>query len=749
MYLKKPDIIPDTRLSGFEYTYSLDTIEQKIDYLVSTEGLLLNKKRKSLLSVPITFDIETTTLPENNEYNPCDYMLAFPYLYQLYLCNTVFFCRTRTECYLLFSEIERCLLKHDIHAVCYVHNLSFEYQFLKSILRINYEKVFLIKNRKVAKFELESDTIIFKDSYLLSNMSLAKFCENYNTEKYQKDKELIDYEVLRYPWTELSDEILYYSGMDVITLYYAIMSIMQKEGDTLKTIPMTNTGYVRRSYKKACLGSTYNGGGYRKKSDEKTKVKKTYRQKYMYKQQITLEQYNILLKAFRGGNTHANRYKVGRILHNITSYDFASSYPAVIICCAEFPMGKLMDCTNDLKNSKDIEYYIKNYWVLFQCLFEDVSLRDNERTPVPYIPKSKIITEKYDGIYDNGRIITQKSPFEFCFLGCEYPIIKKQYKGKMKIIKAYYTQKDYLPVEIRKECAEWYKKKTELKGVDGSEYEYMKSKNRVNSSYGMMVESIVKDVLEIDEKTGELNLRKPTEEEAEKQIKSYYEPKQGKFLQYQWGVTVTALARVRLQSLIDLTYKDFVYADTDSVKIENGKKYLPLMEHFNKDWVEYAEKCNVPFKAYTIKDEEQILGIADFDGFYNRFITLGAKKYAYESDDKQKDGTIKKNVLHITIAGVPKKLGAKLLGNLENFKCGMRFMIGADGTLEDRQNWKKRLLYNDDENRDITIDGHSLHIGTYIAMERTAYELSISDEYEELLNSLEYETIIEKDDIYD
>ena len=41
MYLKKPDIIPDKRLSGFEYTYSLDNIEQKIDYLVSTEGLLL------------------------------------------------------------------------------------------------------------------------------------------------------------------------------------------------------------------------------------------------------------------------------------------------------------------------------------------------------------------------------------------------------------------------------------------------------------------------------------------------------------------------------------------------------------------------------------------------------------------------------------------------------------------------------------------------------------------------------------
>lgn len=741
MYLNKPDVLPDERLSGFEYTYSLDTIEQKIDYLVSTEGIILNKKGKSLLSVPITFDIETSTMPENEPHNPKEYLLGFPYLYQLYLCNTVFFCRDRTECYMLFSEIERVLIKHDIHAICYVHNLSFEYQFLKSILDIDYEKVFLVKNRKVAKFELKSDTIIFKDSYLLSNMSLAKFCENYNSSEYQKDKELIDYEIIRYPWTELSDEILYYSGMDVITLYHAIMSIMQKEGDTLKTIPMTNTGYVRRSYKKACLGSTYNGGSYRKKSDVKFKQKKTYRQKNMDKQKITLEQYNLLLKAFRGGNTHANRYKVGKIIKNVTSYDFASSYPAVMICSDEFPIGKLMECTNSVQDLDNLAYYLNNYWLILECTFEDIELRDNRKTPVPYIPKAKMkcSSEAFKtGVFDNGRLISQKEEFEFSFLGCEYNIIKSQYKGKMKITKAYYTQKGYLPDEIRNECANWYIKKTELKGIEGFEYEYMKSKNRVNSSYGMMVEKIVKDISEVSEESGEMILRTPTEEEAEKQIESYYNPRTGKFLQYQWGVTVTALARVRLQELIDLTYNDFIYADTDSVKIENGEKYKSVLEEYNKQWISYADKCNVPFKAYTKKGELQVLGIADFDGFYDRFITLGAKKYAYEND----------HGLNITIAGVPKKLGAKLLGKLENFKCGMHFMVGADGTLEDRQTWKKRLLYNDTDNFDIIIDGHTLHIGTYIAMERTSYELSITDEYEELLASLKNDTIYEKDEIW-
>ena len=100
-YLRKPDILPDSRLSGFYYTYSFESIEKKIDYLVNNDGLLLNKKGKALLSTPITFDIETSSMSENDPHNPKEYMLGFPYLYQLYLLDTVFFCRTRTECYML------------------------------------------------------------------------------------------------------------------------------------------------------------------------------------------------------------------------------------------------------------------------------------------------------------------------------------------------------------------------------------------------------------------------------------------------------------------------------------------------------------------------------------------------------------------------------------------------------------------------------------------------------------------------
>lgn len=741
MKILRPDFLPVERLSSFEATFSFEytELEKKLEYAIMTYGVKEKRKGRDILNIPITFDIETTTLPEGHKYNPKDELVAFPYLYQMYFFGAIFFCRERTQIYLLFNTIEQLCIKHDVKLVCYVHNLSFEYQFMKSILDIDYEKVFLVKNRKIAKFELKTDTIVFRDSYLLSNMSLAKFCENYNEPAYWKDKELIDYEVARYPWSKLSNEVLYYSGMDVICLYQAVISLMKRENDDICSIPMTNTGYVRRAYKKACLGNANHRGFDKKSAKAENEKKKSYRERYMKKQQITLEQYNLLLKAFRGGNTHASRFKAERILKNVTSYDFASSYPAVMICSDEFPIGKIIDCTSSIKsNPSMLNRLVKDYWVLIDAVFEDVKLRDNLATPVPYIPKAKVITDSFDGVYDNGRIISQKSPFEFAFLGCEYPIIQKQYSGKMRIIRCFYAKKGYLPDEIRNECYSWYKKKTELKNVEGMEYEYMKSKNRVNSSYGMMVEKIVKDVQEVQE-DGSVKLRKPTEEEATEQLKSFYDIRQNKFLQYQWGVTVTAVARVRLQELIDLAAKDFVYADTDSVKIENGEAYKEKIEEYNRAWIQYAEKAGVPFRAYTVKGEEQILGYADFDAFYDRFITLGAKKYAYENN----------HGLSITIAGVPKKLGAKLLGCLENFKTGMVFMIGADGSLEDRQSWKKRLYYNDNANYDLSIDGHSLHIGTYIAMERTPYELSITEEYEELLDLSMNEYFIEKDDIFD
>ena len=462
----------------------------------------------------------------------------------------------------------------------------------------------------------------------------------------------------------------------------------------------------------------------------------------------TYEQYEMLRKAFRGGNTHANRFKVGSVIDDVGSFDFASSYPAALICYDGFPMGKLMDCTDSLKTPDDITRYASRYWLCVTVVFKDIKLRDSYNTLCPYLPLAKG-TRQWDldengkrkpryGYYDNGRLLRQDGYFEITFLGCEWDIIRKQYEGEMKVKKAFYTVRGELPYALRQTCYDWYKAKTELKNVDGYEYEYMKSKNRVNSVYGMMVEQIVKFIVEVD-KHGNISERIPTDQEAREQIEEFLKPRNRKFLLYQWGVTITAICRVRHMEIIDLFGRDFVYGDTDSVKTEHPEKYFDKVEEYNTRWLNYAKQCGIKISANTKEGQEQILGWLDYEKghFSKQFATLGAKKYC--SVDSRGN-------LEITVAGVPKKTGAMLLGSIENFKPGFVFETKDSDDLNTRQNWKKLLIYRDDLKESVKIDGHRLDLRTCIAMERTMYKLSITEEYEALTGYHDkYDTIYEED----
>lgn len=729
MKVYRPKILSKFRLNEIEYNIgTAKTLLDDVSQIVSRETFS-RKKKRSVCAEFATLDTETSSIAKSTCWNNTETDIGFVYLIQLHINHKNYIFRNLEEFSKILYELCEVLDREFCTLVIYVHNLSFEWQFLKSYITV--DDVFSIKNRKIARIYAYNGAIEFRCSYLLSNMSLEKFTENYCTEEYRKDKELIDYEVLRYPWTELDNNILYYSLMDVITLHKAIESIMNREGDTIQSIPMTNTGYVRRACKKACIGE--------KAPDHKhyidatiddirefTKYKENFR-----KMETSLEEYNMLVRAFRGGNTHANRYKVNRIIENVDSYDFASSYPSAIICSDEFPIGKLMECTDDVQSLADLQKFSDKFFILAELIFYNIELRDWKNVTVPYISKSKcIIEENKENMYDNGRVLKVVGQLNIVVTGIEIPIIVKQYKGTCIVKKCYYSVKGYLPLSLRKTVYEWYEKKTSLKKVAGKEYEYMRSKNRVNATYGMMVEKIVKDIIEYS--NGNIISRKPTEEEAAEQLHNFFTPMQQKFLLFQWGVAVTAIARVRLQEMIDLVGEDFVYCDTDSCKFMNAEKYRKKIEEYNQKWIKYADKCGCPYTAKTKNGELQILGIADFDGHYDRFKTLGAKKYSVEQNGE----------LEITIAGVPKVAGAQLLGNIENFKIGYHFKVPDNAPLKLRQAWKKSLTYNDDFNEIFLINGNQLHIKSNVAVLRTTYQLDITDEYEEVIRDAQtqYET---------
>ena len=185
------------------------------------------------------------------------------------------------------------------------------------------------------------------------------------------------------------------------------------------------------------------------------------------------------------------------------------------------------------------------------------------------------------------------------------------------------------------------------------------------------------------------------------------------FLSYAWGIWTTSLARYRLQMMIDQADQDqnFIYADTDSVKHLGD---LDLTE-FNNDRIKEAIANN----AYATDRKGQIhyIGVFEDDGSYKKFKTLGAKKYVYVDQHDQ---------LHITIAGVNKKLGAGELGKIENFKEG--FIFNKAGGTES--------LFNDDIDYTIIVDGHELRITDNVVIRGSSYTLGITAEYEAILKGL-------------
>lgn len=136
----------------------------------------------------------------------------------------------------------------DSRIVVYVHNLSYEWSFIRDerILGpyINEESVFCIKARKICKFLAFDDKLEFRCSYIHSNMGLDAFTKKMQVKHQKLSGEEFDYSIIRYPWTPLTERELEYCANDVIGLVEAIQKEMEIDGDDLYSIPLTSTGYV-------------------------------------------------------------------------------------------------------------------------------------------------------------------------------------------------------------------------------------------------------------------------------------------------------------------------------------------------------------------------------------------------------------------------------------------------------------------------------------------------------------------------
>lgn len=631
------------------------------------------QSKKAYIDAVCAFDIESTTLP---------FEQALMYVWQMQLEDYTVMGRTWDECLSYFEHLSKMAGERVL--VFWVHNLSYEFQFLQGVYKFSKDDVFAVKSRKILKATM-FDNIELRCSYLQSNMSLDAFTKKMGCE-VRKLTGTFDYSKQRYPDTPLTDDEIAYCVNDVRSLVEAIKKEMQTDEDNLCTIPLTSTGYVRRQAKKA-MRTSY---GFHS---------------WIRDQLPDYDLYTVLREAFRGGNTHASRFYSGQILQNVHSIDRSSSYPDVLVNC-KFPVSKFRYRPGIEFEQLRKEIRTANKAAVFRIHFQNIHLID-EFYPCPYLSRDKC--RNYKAVLcDNGRILTA-AELDTTLTDIDLEIIDNQYTWDYALVHDVYTARyGYLPQPFRDLVNYYYKQKTQLKGVEGQELYYDKFKARVNALYGMCAQDPVKDAIVYDRNLEELYTL-AGEDPSELLQKSNCKA----FLSYAVGVWTTAHARRELQEMIDLAGLQFVYADTDSVKYVGELDYSEYNNRIMKRSLANDAWADDP------KGNRHYMGIYEEDAEYQEFITLGAKKYAYKINDQIK----------VTVAGVNKKEGGKELakrGGLAVFKPGFTF-YDAGGT---------EAIYNDHGCVSVQSPaGHTYTVTPNVVIKESTYTLGITGEYTRILHS--------------
>lgn len=606
-----------------------------------------------------TFDIETSSILllngdvissdkyddlTDSDKDNCT-KIGFMYIWMLGINDNVFYGRTWEELSIFFAKLNK-RKKH-----IFIHNISFEFQFLSGNFKLS--NVFARKERKVIKCEIEKYNIIFRCTYFMTNAALSKLTDVYNLPVRKKLGDL-DYTLVRNSKTPLTSIELSYCEYDCLVIYYYIkqeLSLYKK----FDKIPNTLTGRVRKELQARVL-KDYN-----------------YRAKVQKSINTDPHIYNLLIDCFAGGYTHANWLYANEVIKNVTSWDFTSSYPFVMLV-EKYPSTAFKKC--NVSNIKSILF--DDFAYIINIEFKNI--KSNYFNNI--ISKSKAYYIE-NGIYDNGKIVSATT-LKIVLTEIDLKIIQEFYDfDNYNIIEIYYANKSYLPYKLLDFILDKYYNKTTYKNVVGKEYLYSLEKSKFNSLYGMCVTNTIKDECVFNE-YGRWTTKKLNNSNILDKLNT--EHKKG-FLSFAYGVWVTSYSRYNLLSNVKLLDEYVLYCDTDSMKLVEGYD-INVIHNYNKSVDDKISRVanfyNININRFAPIDCKGIahkIGLFDNDGEYSYFKTLGAKKYCYIDKATEK--------LHITVAGVPKKGVIALKDDINNFNDDLFFNASDTG--------KKQIFYNDEQ----------------------------------------------------
>ena len=662
------------------------------------------KRKMEFYNYPVAFDIETSSFrDENGEPRAC------MYIWQMCLGDSecLVYGRTWEEFFDFIKLLRKTFrLKKDRILVVYCHNLSYEFQWIRTFFE--WSKVFSL-DKRVPLYARTNFGIEFRCSYKLSNYSLETLAKNLLKHNLRKLVGDLDYKKIRHSDTLLTPVEMDYCMYDVRIVCAYISERLEIDGNITK-IPLTQTGYVRNDCKNACYGTDKHDSKYYK-----------YRETML---RLTLEpdEYLMQKSAFMGGFTHANAFYVRHILRGVTSQDFTSSYPYVLFS-EMFPWSKGVLCYPDIEEvMRDLNIY---GWILDIELYgvESKILQDD------YLSFSRC--EKCTGyVLNNGRI-NSADYVHITVTSIDLDVMLQCYRfnGGIKIRRAYKYYLNYLPTDFINKMLDYYEKKTTLKGVSNKVEEYQTAKGRINACYGMIVTNPLRPTITYDsDEWGEtpVDLIKGIEK---------YNKSTSRFMPYIVGVFVTAYARRNLWTGILAVGEDYVYSDTDSIKLLNYEEHKKYFEWYNNNVYKKLESAcdyhKIPFSRVspkTIKGKEKTLGLWDFDGYYTRFKTLGSKRYMTEEDGE----------ISLTVSGLNKKGAIPYLldkyGTEGIFDAFTDDEFGIDNLrIPEGHSGRMVSTYIDEETTGEITDylGNVSHYreSTSINLEESTYTLSLSNDY--------------------
>ena len=676
----------------------------------------MKKRKENHIDNVVFLDIETTTVfnvdgefktyneKENIEWEKYE-SFGFCYIWTIAIDDDIYHGRDLEDLKKFIFDMNKNAKGKKI--TIYVHNLSYEFQFLRNIFDMD---VFAREQRKVICAKIKDTNVEFRCSMMLSGMKLEDvgkyFC------KSQKMVGDLDYSKMRTPTTELTEKEMNYIDNDVRVGVEYIRFMLSLYDNDFSKIPLTMTGIIRKELKK------YISENYR---DEKYKsISFKWWCERISGMINDAETFCDLVRCFRGGEVEANFAEVNKIKTNVHHNDFDSSYIATLLS-EKFACKQFRKC--DVNEKMDLE----NFQYIVKCKFENIT----SKKFFNFIPYEKCCKNINGFIIENGRVV-HADELTMTMCDVDFLTVKEFYDfDKCEILMMKKAKKEYLPKVlcefIIKKYIEKYELKQQKKAGFDVEKQYQMTKQQLCSIYGMMITNSIRDDVEYDgewkcEKNDERTEIDEDEEFQKIRIHILEQRKHNtEFLSYPWGVWVSAYARRNLMKIIEIVDEDGLYCDTDSLFYTNDfGEYGHFIEQYNN---EITEKIKKMCEVNGIEWDERLCNLGHFESESDcdEFKTLGAKRYITKINGK----------IEITVSGVNKELG-NVFKNLDEFRVGFVFNRNVSG--------KNVLIYKNNQ-PEIKINGETINQKFGISMFPTTYKIENSNKLVKLSTESAFATV--------